>query len=473
MNNSWFDVNFRHRNRRFAPNTATPRLEVLEARTLPSLFDPAHAFTAGSDPDGVAVADLNGDGKPDLVLANYIRNGSVSVLMGNGNGTFGNAVNFSVGAYPTAVAVGEFTGDGKPDLAVTNLGNGTVSVLLGNGNGTFQNAVNYPVGSAPHSVAVGDFSGDGKLDLAVANSDSNNVSVLRGNGNGTFQNAVNFAVGSFPAWVAVGDLTMDGKLDLVTANGFSANLSVLLGNGNGTFQSAINLPDGSGSGVGSVAPVSVAVGDFNGDGKPDLVAGLANSTIVSVLLGNGNGTFKNAMNYTGGGNVAVGDFNGDGKLDVASTDGNGNGVDVLLGNGNGTFQNVLNFPVDDASIARMAVGDLSGDGAPDLVVTDWPMTVSVLLNTATHGSTTAVVSSVDPAVFGQSVTFTATVSVNPCRFGHAHRDGDFPGRGYHAGHRYPQCRRRHLQHQGPGRARTPSPRFMAVTRISPPAPPAP
>jgi ABC-type transporter MlaC component len=175
------------------------------------------------------------------------------------------------------VTVGDFNGDGKPDLAVSNSDGDNVSILLGNGNGTFQTAINYAVGSDPFSVIVGDFNGDGKLDLAVANYSTNNVSVLLGNGNGTFQTAVNYAVGAYPRSGAAGDFNGDGKLDLAVANQYGSNVSILLGNGNGTFQEAVSYAVG-------VEPFSVIVGDFNGDGKLDLAVANWESSNVSILL---------------------------------------------------------------------------------------------------------------------------------------------------------------------------------------------
>src|SRR5216117_1455056 len=170
-------------------------------------------FVSGTNPISVAVGDFNGDGIQDLVLTNYNccnpfncchpNNYTVAVLLGNGDGSFHAARTFAVGIAPWSVAVGDFNGDGKPDLVVANNGSATVSVLLGNGDGTFQAATLYGVGLNPQSVTVGDFNGDGRLDLAVANAGSNTVSVLLGNGNGTFQPARDFVVGSQPWSVVV------------------------------------------------------------------------------------------------------------------------------------------------------------------------------------------------------------------------------------------------------------------------------
>jgi hypothetical protein len=236
--------------------------------------------SGGSAPSGLAVADVNADGKPDLLVANLcsgngcLGNGSVGVLLGNGDGTFQTAITYPSNGYLTNwVVVADVNGDSKRDLLVANgygdsgLSNGSVGVLLGNGDGTFQTAVTYTLAGQPISVAVADFNGDGKPDLAVASNGSDNVSVLLGNGDGTFQSAVSYGAGANAVSVAVGDFNGDGQSDLAVANSGANNVSVLLGSGDGTFQTAVNYASGA------YAPGSVVAVDLNGDGKPDLAVG--------------------------------------------------------------------------------------------------------------------------------------------------------------------------------------------------------
>jgi hypothetical protein len=326
-------------------------------------------FTTGNSPNSVAVGDFNGDGRADMVIANSgdfpFYAGSVSVLLGNGDGSFQTAVNYATGNGTSFVAVGDFNGDGKADLAVANW-SGSVSLLLGNGNGTFQAPVSYPVGSSPYSLVVGDFNGDGKADLAVANSGDNTVSVLLGNGDGTLRAAVPYPAGTAPQSIAAGDFNGDGKTDLVLAVG--GGISVLLGNGNGTFQNPLIYTAGQN-------PYSVAVGDFNGDGKADLAVANLNSNTVSVLLGNGNGSFQPAVSYAVDTNpqcVVVGDFNGDGRLDLATANfgtfsGNVGDITVLSGRGDGTFQAAATYAAGTNPVFA-AVGDFDRDGKADLAV---------------------------------------------------------------------------------------------------------
>ncbi|PYI83116.1 MAG: hypothetical protein DME26_15695, partial [Verrucomicrobia bacterium] len=381
-------------------------------------FVPAGTFAAGTSPAYTVTNDFNGDGKPDLAVANEF-SANVSVLLGNGNGTFQPAVNYGAGSSPNSVVAADFNGDGKRDLALTDAGSGSISVLLANGDGTFQAAVNYGAGDTPRSVILGDFNGDGKVDLAVANRVSANVSVLLGNGNGTFQVATNFAAGVDPLSIAVGDFNGDGKPDLAVANAAlfddPPSISVLLGNGNGTFQAAVNYAAGA-------SPRSVAVGDFNGDGKVDLavanygsfVNGQFTGSTTSVLLGNGDGTFQPPLNYSAGAGslaVVVADFNGDGKPDLAVANDRSFNVSLLLGNGNGTFQAPLNFSV--GAIPRsVAVGDFNADSRPDLAVTV-DGGVLIMLNTCASVNPAAkylVSSSNNSPLAGSAITITAQLA---------------------------------------------------------------
>jgi len=186
----------------------------------------------GTAPTEVAVGDFNADGRRDLAVPNSFSD-NVSILLGTGPGrpSFGAATNFAVGSQPLSVVVGFFNADFRPDLAVANANSGNVSILMGNASGTFQAPVNYAVGSIPIEVAVGDFNADGRPDLAVANQTSNNVSILLGNpppNAGTFQARVNYAAGDVPISVAVGDFNADGRPDLAVANNLSDIVSVLL-----------------------------------------------------------------------------------------------------------------------------------------------------------------------------------------------------------------------------------------------------
>jgi hypothetical protein len=397
-----------------------------DASNAPSTSNPpvGQTVVGGSpynNPVSVATADFNGDGKLDLAVVSENSN-IVSVLLGNGDGTFQLKADYSVGSRPVFVAVGDFNGDGRLDLAVANSEGGDVSVLLGNGDGTFQTAVNYGTGDSagPVSLAVGDFSGNGRLDLAVTNEGSGNLSVLLGNGDGTFGTGVHYSAGAAPSSVAVGDFNGDGKLDLAVTNESSGNLSVLLGNGDGTFQGPVNYSVGGGQ---FSDPVSVAVGDFRGNGLLDLaVAKETTFSGVSVLLGNGDGTFQPETNYNVAGIaplfVAVGDFNGDGKLDlvVASvstppSDQNATSVSILLGNGDGTFQAPASFATG-TSPTSIAVGDFTGNGVDDFVTANaGSNNLTVVLGVSSSAApTTLTVTAASGSYGGSTGAITATLT---------------------------------------------------------------
>ena len=387
-------------------------------------------YATGYDPYGVVAVDLNGDGKPDLAVAN-IYDSTISVLLNSGGGVFQPRVDYPVAASPAAVVAGDFNRDGKMDLAVldqncpSSCGLGLVSILLGNGDGTFQAHRDYAVGNEPGSLAAGDFNNDGNLDLVVANYSDNTVSILLGNGNGTFQAARNLATGQNPAAVAVGDLNGDGKLDVVTAS--ALGVSVFLGKGDGTFQPRVDyLPQSNGWAN------TIVVADFNLDGRLDVLVGRGNT--LSVYLGNGDGTLQASldtpvMGSFGLSNFAVRDFNGDGKLDVAFINQvNSNNVGMVLGNGDGTFQSPLGF-VTLFSPTALAGADFDGNGSIDLAVANRQTDkVSVLLNKPVIAFYPPALSFgnqvVGSAGLAQSVTF-YNPSGGPLAFSSIAANGDF------------------------------------------------
>jgi hypothetical protein len=449
-------TNLAHISGRSRPSTGTSSEALYTPQTL---FLPAVAYNSGAYyPDAVVIADINGDGRPDMLVADACVDlndcnklgGVVAVLLGNGDGTFQPAVTYrSGGSFSSSLAVADVNGDGKPDLVVVNecpslssCAEGVLGVLLGNGDGTFQPAMTYGSGGdEPLSVAVADVNGDHKLDLVVANQCTSLgcspdprglVGILLGNGDGTFQPAVIYASGGDgAASIAVTDVNGDGKPDLLVANtcvdcqnDSTGVVGVLLGNGNGTFQQAVTYTSGGGFGQ------SLAVADVNSDGKPDLAVGNFYSNTVGVLLGNGDGTFQQALTYGSGGQfpraVAVADVNGDGKPDLllanqcqSGTCGYRGLVGVLLGNGDGTFQKALIYHSGGTGTAAgLAAADLNNDGKPDVLVTNQCVTttncatgpVSVLLNNPGPFTTkTVVTTSGSPSFVGQSVTFIATV----------------------------------------------------------------
>ena len=372
--------------------------EITRPTSSVALGTPA-SLNAGSSPSYVATGDFNGDGKLDLIVANLGSN-DISVLLGNGDGTFQAAVNYGAGSGPRSIGVGDFNGDGKLDLAVVNTNGNNVSVLLGNGDGTFQPAVNYAAGSGGQSVAIGDLNGDGKLDLVVANNLSNNVSILLGNGDGTFQAALSYPAGSGASSVAVGDFNGDGNLDLAVANFGTDNVSILLGKGDGTFQPAVNYAAGGGC-------QSMAVGDFNGDGKLDLAVANFATNDVSVLLGNGDGTFQSAMNIGVGAqpeSLVEGDFNGDGILDLTVGNGGTGSVSILLGIGDGTYQPAVHYDTGTVS-QSVTAGDFNEDGRLDVAVANGDSsTLSVLLQPGLVSGPNATWSFPDLAFGSQTVS---------------------------------------------------------------------
>jgi serine/threonine protein kinase len=359
----------------FSPTDDRPEPRKPQASARPCHFGLQTTYPVGTQPYAVAVGDFNGDGRLDLAVSNIATN-TVSVLLGNGDGTFRKALDQAAGPQPHGLAVADFNGDGKLDLAVAYLQGDAVGILLGNGDGTFRPAPSLGVGKNPRGVAVGDFNGDGKADLAVTNYRGNSLHVFFGNGDCTFRAAGTYRAGLGPISVAVADFNSDGRPDLVVSNGDGDTVDILLANNDGTFRPAVPYSVGSG-------PGAVVVADFNGDGHADVAVENYGSNDVTVLLGNGDGTLRLAGSYgagSGPGGLAVGDFNGDGVPDLVVANHHSYNLSVLLSRGDGTFRPASHFAAGRTP-AGVAVGDFNGDGRTDLAVANhWGQNVSVLLN---------------------------------------------------------------------------------------------
>jgi hypothetical protein len=323
-------------------------------------------LAAAQFPVDVAVDDFNGDGNVDVAIANQ-DSSNVSIFLGNAAGTFGNPVEYPTGTGPQRIKAGDFNNDDKIDLVTANIGSGLagdVSILLGNGNGSFQPPVSISMGTQPADVAVGDFNKDGKLDLAAADYSTVAVIVRLGNGDGTFQAPITLSIPQAAQSLVVDDMNKDGNPDIITAG------AILLGNGNGTFQPAINFVEVLGAN-----PLHVATGDLNGDNKPDVVVTSGGSQIVSVLLGNGDGTLQPPRHYVAGNTpeeVFIIDFDGVGGVDLLIPNISDDHLSVFPGNGDGTFQAAPAYPTisnlsNRSGASDAATADFTGDGIPDVV----------------------------------------------------------------------------------------------------------
>jgi len=356
-------------------------------------FGSPMTYSVGSRPAYVAVGDFDGDGKPDLAVVNSGDN-TVSVLRGRGDGTFAPAITYTVGVSPEYVVARDVNGDGKPDLVVANSGDNTVSVLFGRGDGTFASPVSYAAGANPQFLAAADFNGDGMPDLAVANfgpTGGHTVSVLLNRGDGTFGGVVSYDAGPGPRSVAAADLTGNGKIDLVVASNTSGDVTVLRGRGDGTFAPPVAYDSGS------AQPSIVALGDLDGDGRPDIAVihdtgDSATIDHVSVLRGRGDGTFGSATSYATGPrpqDVIVADLAGNGHPDLAVANTRGSTIGVYPSNGDGTFGSPAEIAAGEGPHS-VAAADLTGDGKLDLIVTNLDSnSVGVLRNGVTPGTPTS------------------------------------------------------------------------------------
>jgi hypothetical protein len=354
----------------------------LTTAAAPITFSPQVTFPTGVVPIGVTSTEVNGDGFADALVANFVDN-TVSVLLGNGNGSFQPQTTVGVGINPSSVAAADLNNDLKPDLVVTNFGSDTLGILFGNGDGTFQPQLTLAVGSHPQSAAIADFNDDAHPDIVVANFAGGTLSVLLGDGMGGLQLQPLLTTGTSPQSVRAADFNLDGKVDLAVANFGTNDVSIFFGNGDGTFQQQPAQPVGT-------KPRGLVAVDVNADGRPDLVVTNSGDNTVSVLLATASGSFVSPVNYPTGASpwgVAVADVNGDGKRDLVIGNSGDDTVSVLRGNGNGTFMPQLTFSTGGNPQA-LTVADLNQDSKPDLLVANFlDANVSVLTGSAQGGFT--------------------------------------------------------------------------------------
>jgi hypothetical protein len=354
-------------------------------------------YAAGSAPNQIVAADFNLDTRPDLAVVNSSSD-NVTILLGDGVGGFTPAPASPVMVHqtPKSVAVGDFNNDGRPDFVADNFIGGNLSVFLGDGAGGFVEASGSPVAMAggPIYVATGDFNADGLADLATANISPAGIGILIGTGNGGFAPAPASPIpdgsNTFPQGLAVGDLNGDARPDIAVANHMSSTVNVLLGSGSsGTvgFLPAVGSPFPTANGVAAGnGPANIAIGDVNGDGKPDLATANESSNNSSVFLGNGLGRFVHMTGspFSTGSislGVAVGDLNGDGLADVVAANRGAGNITALLSTGTSL---VAGPTVVVSSPDSVIVADLNGDGRNDLAAAKFvtPGGAHVLLNSA-------------------------------------------------------------------------------------------
>jgi len=347
------------------------------------------AVTVGREPHAATVGDFDGDSRTDLAVANYVDD-TITILLGNNNGTFDLAGNVALAdeTGPTALGAGHFDGDDTIDLAVANLLNNSVAILLGAGDGTFatSDSVAFGEGTQPNSVTVDDFDGDDTSDVAVANFGTDEVAVLLGNGDGTLSSPSTVSVGDAPNSITAANVVGSNATDLVVANGGSDsdNVSVLEGNGAGGFSLGMTVDAGLG-------PTSVEAADVDGDALLDLLVANSFSQAVSYLKNTGTAFAPVSLLGTLAvpSSVAAGQFRGDGNLDLVVANEGADSVSVMLGTGSGEFAAQQAFETG-AAPSSIACADFDGDGIPDLAVADgYSDDITIFLGDGTGGMAAA------------------------------------------------------------------------------------
>lgn len=333
------------------------------------LFKPGHTFITGGRSYAVAIGDLNRDGKADIVAATEeTGNDRVSVFRGRENGTFQPEISLPAGTSPEGVAIGDLNGDRRKDILAANYDDSTVSVLIQKTNGQFRDGGTLGAGPGAWQVAIADLNRDGRPDIVTANYSSSGpdaVSVLLGKGAAQFRAHQDYASGDGPYGFAIGRMNADKRPDVVTIDS-DGNPSVLLAKSNGALGAPKNqtVPGGD-----SYDP---ALGDFNRDGNLDVAIANYTDETVMVLRGSGDGRLKPPISTgataLGPNAMAAGDFNRDGKLDLAvGFYKSPFGFAIYRGKGNGQFKPAQLYPGSDKAEA-IAPGRLNGDKGLDVVI---------------------------------------------------------------------------------------------------------
>jgi hypothetical protein len=419
-------------------SSAAPFNVTFPGLISPTSFNPKVDFATGTTPRSVSIRDLDGDGKSDLVVVNE-SSATISVYRNNSiigsitAGSFASKVDFTTGAVPISVSIGDLDGDGKPELVVANSSSYTVSVYRNTSSvgsitaGSFASKVDFTTGTSPNSVSIGDLDGDGKSDLVVDNYGSNAVSVFRNTSSigsitaGSFAGKVDFTIGTSPRSVTIGDLDGDGKPELTVSNVASNSVSVFRNTSTSgsittsSFASKVDFTTG-------ISPQPVSIGDLDGDGKPELAVANAGSNTVSIFRNTSSsgsisiGSFASKVDFTTGTSpisVSISDLDGDGKSELAIVNSGGSTVSIFLNTSfvgsitPGSFANKVDFALGLTPYS-ISIGDLDGDGRPELaVVNSSSGTLSILRNNPVLPPTISSFSPLSGAI-GSSVVITGT-----------------------------------------------------------------
>ncbi|CAF1424753.1 unnamed protein product, partial [Rotaria sordida] len=336
-----------------------------------------YSTTIGSTPYSLVVDDINKDDRLDVIVANSGTD-NVGIFLGYGNGNFAGMMTFptGIGSRPCSVAVADFNDDGRLDIVVINIGTNNIGFLYGYGNGSFATILIYQTGDNyfPTAVRIGDFNNDNRIDIAVVNTNANNIGILLGYGNGNFTKQVIYSTrhGTRPYWVAFGDFNNDYEIDMVTANHHDNSISIFLGQGNGSFGDVKTYPTGDGS-----MPMYVNVGDFNNDHKLDIIVVNYGTNQIVVHFGLGDGTFLWGDLYSTDigsqpNTLAIGDFNKDGRLDIVVSNPGSDTIGLFLGYDSKPFANVkLGRTGNGSRPHSVAIGDFNNDGISDIAIANY------------------------------------------------------------------------------------------------------